>query len=186
MLWLRWIIGEVFWPLKDPIMLYSDSQSAITLTKDGSYYAQTKHIDIRYHFIRFIIQNGSINLIYCPTENMTADILMKALLNSKAKHFARSLRLLPTWGGVLIEWHMKCWMNNILHSQDCVYLLYNKASCHNLLVLTANYSVVQQGWQTMTSYYYIMDSMLMHTLHLTPICSICIMNTTLTISSTNR
>ena len=61
--------------MDDPITLYSDSQSAIALTKDGSYHAQTKHIDIQYHFIWFIVQNGSINLIYCPTEEMTADIL---------------------------------------------------------------------------------------------------------------
>ena len=76
--------------------LYSDSQSAIVLTKDGSYHTQTKHIDIRYHFIRFIVQEGTINLIYCPTEDMTADILMKALPNSKAKHLAKSLGLLLT------------------------------------------------------------------------------------------
>jgi hypothetical protein len=48
-LWLRQIIGEIFQTLKKPITLYSNSQSAIALTKDGSYHAQTKHIDIRYH-----------------------------------------------------------------------------------------------------------------------------------------
>ena len=95
-LWLRWIIGEVFQPIKEPITLYSDSQSAIVLTKDGSYHAQTKHIDIRYYFIQFVVQNGSIKLIYCPTEEMTADILTKALPNIKAKHFAISLGLRPT------------------------------------------------------------------------------------------
>ena len=50
-LWLHHIIGEVFQPLTKPITLYSDSQSAIALTKDGSYHAHTKHINIRYHFI---------------------------------------------------------------------------------------------------------------------------------------
>lgn len=92
-LWLRRLIGEIFWPLTHPIPLYSDSQSAIALTQDGSYHARTKHIDIRYHFIRFVVQNGSINLIYCPTNNMTADTLTKALPNIKAKHFAQSLGL---------------------------------------------------------------------------------------------
>jgi hypothetical protein len=38
-LWLRRIIGEVFQPIKEPVTLYSDSQSAIALTKDGSYHA---------------------------------------------------------------------------------------------------------------------------------------------------
>ena len=45
-LWLRRLIGEVFRPLAHPIPLHSDSQSAIVLTKDGSYHACTKHIDI--------------------------------------------------------------------------------------------------------------------------------------------
>ena len=58
----------------------------------------TKHIDIWYHFICFKIQNKSINLVYCPTDNMIVDIPTKALPNIKAKSFARSLRLLPTWG----------------------------------------------------------------------------------------
>ena len=94
-LWLRRIVNEVFEPVTKPMTLYSDSQSAIALTKDGSYHARTKHIDIRYHFIRFVVQNGSIKLIYCPTEEMTADILTKALPNTKAKHFANSLGLHP-------------------------------------------------------------------------------------------
>ena len=68
----------------------------VALTKDGSYHARTKHIDIQYHFICFEVQKKSINLIYCPTENMTADILTKALPNIKVKHFAKALGLYPT------------------------------------------------------------------------------------------
>jgi hypothetical protein len=95
-IWLRHFIGEVFRPLTNPIPLYSDSQAAIALTRDGSYHARTKHIDIRYHFIRFVVQNGTINLIYCPTDDMTADTLTKALPSIKAKHFAVALGLQST------------------------------------------------------------------------------------------
>jgi hypothetical protein len=95
-LWLRRLIDEIFQPLDKPVTLYSDSQSAIALTRDGSYHARTKHIDLRYHFIRFVVQNGSIKLIYCPTDDMTADILTKALPNIKVKHFAMSLGLRST------------------------------------------------------------------------------------------
>ena len=95
-LWLQRIIKEVFQPLEEPITLYSDSQLAIALTKDGLYHTRTKHIDILYHFIRFKVQKKTINLIYCPTEEMTAHILTKALPSIKAKHFARALRLHPT------------------------------------------------------------------------------------------
>lgn len=92
-IWLRRLIGEVFRPLTDPTTLYNDNQSAIALTKDGSYHARTKHIDVRYHFIRYVIEAGSIRLLYCPTNDMTADILTKALPSLKVKHFASALGL---------------------------------------------------------------------------------------------
>jgi hypothetical protein len=92
-LWLRRLIGEVFRPLDKPTTLYCDNQSAIALTKDGTYHARTKHINIHYHFIRFSVENNSISLIYCPTDSMVADTLTKALPNAKAKHFAAELGL---------------------------------------------------------------------------------------------
>ena len=92
-IWLHRFIGEVFQPLTNPIPLYSDSQATIGLTHNGSYHAHTKHIDIWYHFIRFVVNNGTINLIYCPTDDMVADTLTKALPNIKAKHFAFVLGL---------------------------------------------------------------------------------------------
>ena len=76
-----------------PTPLHSDSQSAIALTKDGSYHTRTKHIDIQYHFIHFIVDNGSLRLLYCPTEDMIADTLTKALPSVKVKHFTASLGL---------------------------------------------------------------------------------------------
>ena len=54
-----------------------------------------KHIDIHFYFIRYIIEGGSIHLVYCLTNDMTADTLIKALPLTKAKHFASQLGLLP-------------------------------------------------------------------------------------------
>jgi transposase InsO family protein len=95
-LWLRRFLSEIFEPITEPTTLYSDNQSAIALAhSQGHFHARTKHIDIRYHFIRFTIESGSIRLVYCPTDEMTADVLTKALPNTKAKHFARALGLSP-------------------------------------------------------------------------------------------
>ncbi|RDB21868.1 Retrovirus-related Pol polyprotein from transposon TNT 1-94 [Hypsizygus marmoreus] len=93
-MWLRRLIGELFRPLSEPTTLFSDSKSAIALTKDGHFHACTKHIDIRYHYIRYIIEAGSIKIIYCPTDDNTADTLTKALPSVKAKHFARAMGLM--------------------------------------------------------------------------------------------
>ena len=66
-----------------------------------------KHIDIRFHFIQWIVEDGKMKLIYCPTEEMVADIMTKALPSIKVKHFAVALGLSRPWGGVLnIQgWH---------------------------------------------------------------------------------
>ena len=95
LIWFWRLFGEVFRPLEHPVVLHSDNQSAIALAhSQGQFHARTKHIDIRWHFIRYSIENGSIELIYCPTEDMTADLLTKPLPSAKAKHFAHALGLL--------------------------------------------------------------------------------------------
>lgn len=47
--------------------LYCDSQAAIAYTKDLKYHNKTKHIDIKYNFVRDIVANGEINLEHIPT-----------------------------------------------------------------------------------------------------------------------
>ena len=91
--WLRRLLTELFGPLEGPTTLFSDSKSAIALAQDGHYHARTKHIDIRYHFIRYVVDAGTIKLVYCSTDDMTADTLTKALPSVKAKHFAKALGL---------------------------------------------------------------------------------------------
>ena len=92
-LWLRSLIAEVFSPVEGPVTLFSDNQSAIALAKDHQYHARTKHIDVRFHFIRWVIDDGKLHLIFCPTNDMVADSLTKALPSPKVKHFAAELGL---------------------------------------------------------------------------------------------
>jgi hypothetical protein len=92
-LWLHSLISKVFGDLTSPTTLFSDNQAAIALTRDNQYHPQTKHIDMHYHWIHWVIEKGSIKLIYCPTDDMVADVLTKALPSAKVKHFAASLGL---------------------------------------------------------------------------------------------
>jgi hypothetical protein len=95
-LYLRQFITELFRPLDSPLPLQCDNQGAIALAHAdvGQYHSRTKHIDIRYHFIRQNIQDGFISLQYCPTEEMVADILTKPLPVHKVRYFVGMLGLI--------------------------------------------------------------------------------------------
>ena len=92
-LWLRSLLSKVFQGFKDATTLFSDNQSAILLTRDHQYHTCTKHIDVCYHWNRWVIEQGSLCLVYCPTDDMVADMLTKALPSVKVKHFAAGLGL---------------------------------------------------------------------------------------------
>ena len=64
-----------------------DNQGAMSLAKNPVHHQRTKHIDIKYHFIRSEIQEGRINLEYIPTEENMADIFTKAASKNKLENF---------------------------------------------------------------------------------------------------
>ena len=68
---------------KAPI-LGCDSQSAICLAKNAMFHACTKHVDVRYHIITEVLEDGLITLIKDNTSQNPADALTKCL--PKAHH----------------------------------------------------------------------------------------------------
>jgi hypothetical protein len=92
-LWLKSLLSEIFGPFSSPITLFSDNQAAIALTCDHQYHVHIKHIDVRYHWIRWVVEEGAMHLVYCPTDDMVADTLTKALPSPKVRHFAACLGL---------------------------------------------------------------------------------------------
>ncbi len=95
-MWYRFFLAELFGLISIPFIIYSDNQSAISLVHAelGQFHACTKHIDIRYHFIHEKIQEGTFEVIYCPTSEMTADILTKALASFKFRPLVEALGLI--------------------------------------------------------------------------------------------
>ena len=63
--------------------IYEDNQASICIANDSQCTKKTKHIDIKYHFIREQVLNGNIILKYCKSSNMIADILTKPLTHEK-------------------------------------------------------------------------------------------------------
>ena len=77
--WARLLLHDLGFPQQSPTILYQDNQSTIKLLTDDSYRARSKHIDVRFHFIRELVNERILEPVYLPTEDMTADILTKTL-----------------------------------------------------------------------------------------------------------
>lgn len=82
-IWLKSLLTSVGVVVDKPIIIKEDNQGAIAIAKDPVKHTRAKHIDIRFHFLRDVIKRGDIELEYCSTENMTADILTKPVSKNK-------------------------------------------------------------------------------------------------------
>lgn len=91
-IYLRNLLFELTGRL-DCIEIYNDNQSAQKLANNPIFHDRSKHIDIRYHFLRDAVLENKISLKYLSTEEMVADILTKPLQNVKNKKFLGYLGL---------------------------------------------------------------------------------------------
>ena len=77
--WLRSLMRDFGRQMDAPTTIYEDNQGAIELAKNAKYHNRTKHIDICHHFVRERVVSNEIQVIYCPTGDMIADIMTKGL-----------------------------------------------------------------------------------------------------------
>ena len=79
-LWMRQLSAELNGKLPtEAIVIFEDNQSAIAMTKNPQFHGRSKHIEIKYHFVRDKVAEGIVEIQYCPTTEMIADMLTKAL-----------------------------------------------------------------------------------------------------------
>ena len=71
---------EDFKVLFDHILIRCDNASAMSVSKNLVQHSRTKHIEIRYHFIRDHVQKGDIELEFVSTNHQWADIFIKPLI----------------------------------------------------------------------------------------------------------
>ena len=90
-IYIKSILGELGYYKQDKFPIYSDNNGALLLAKNPVFHERTKHISVKYHYIRDLIDKGIIDLIYINTSEQKADGLTKALERVKFKGFLNYL-----------------------------------------------------------------------------------------------
>ncbi len=77
--WLTRLMEDIRGEKSGPMPLYCDNEAAIRLVKNPEFHQRTKHIDVKYYFIRDQQENGTIDMQHISTTNQLADIFTKSL-----------------------------------------------------------------------------------------------------------
>ncbi|GAA5968389.1 hypothetical protein JCM11641_007617 [Rhodosporidiobolus odoratus] len=91
--WLRSLLTDLGFPPSGPTILCGDNQACIAMSKATSSHRYTQHIDIKYHYIRELVDAGTVAISYVPTKDMLADIFTKGLGKDLHRRFSRALGL---------------------------------------------------------------------------------------------
>jgi len=91
--WLRAYLVGLGLTATAPTNILCDSQGAIALAKNPEHHQRSKHIDMRYHFVREQVAGGAITLVYTATSDMAADQLTKPLSRELHNRCMRSMGL---------------------------------------------------------------------------------------------
>ena len=89
--WIRRILPDLQQRHRGPITILCDNQSAIQLAKNPDQRQKTKHIDVRFHYIREQQERGEIDLKYVQTSSQLADIFTKPLPGPRFAYLRHSL-----------------------------------------------------------------------------------------------
>ena len=87
----RRVLGQCGYQQSGPTRLYDDNQSAIRIVKNPEFHERTKHIDVKYHYIRDQYQRKEISVHYVNTKEQIADIFTKPLAAADHQKFKYAL-----------------------------------------------------------------------------------------------
>nr|GEZ74148.1 retrovirus-related Pol polyprotein from transposon TNT 1-94 [Tanacetum cinerariifolium]GEZ74152.1 retrovirus-related Pol polyprotein from transposon TNT 1-94 [Tanacetum cinerariifolium] len=89
-LWMRTQLTDYGFHF-DKIPMYCDSKAAIAISCNRVQHSRTKHINVRYHFIKEKVERGIVELFFVRTEYQLADLCTKALPEERFKYLIRRL-----------------------------------------------------------------------------------------------
>ncbi|KAF2299921.1 hypothetical protein GH714_005965 [Hevea brasiliensis] len=92
-IWLRKILEELHFKQEGATAIYCDNSSTIKLAKNPVLHGRSKHIDVKFHFLRDLTRDGIIDFIHCKSEDQFADIMTKPLKLSMFQKLRQFIRV---------------------------------------------------------------------------------------------
>ena len=93
----------------DATCIHYDNQSCVKLSENPVFHDKSKHIEIKHHYIRDMVQRGAVKLQYVATEEQIADVLTKPLARVKFEYFREILGVLqievPSMSDMSADFH---------------------------------------------------------------------------------
>jgi transposase InsO family protein len=90
LLWMKTLLGD-YGCSQDTMTINCDNTSAIKISKNPVQHSRTKHIDIRHHFLRDLVESEVVSISFIPTENQLADILTKPLDSNRFESLRKAI-----------------------------------------------------------------------------------------------
>jgi hypothetical protein len=90
-IWLRTLLSDLGFTQVQATTLHSDNMGCIALSLNPVSHSRAKHIDIRHHFICERVASNEIDIKFCSTKDMVADIFTKALPKDAFEKFRAAL-----------------------------------------------------------------------------------------------
>ena len=87
-IWLRSLISIIGFNQSTATVLHEDNHGALELSRNTIHHALTEYVDIKYHFLRNAVGSKEVELMYCPTNVVIADVFTKGL----AKQIFQAMR----------------------------------------------------------------------------------------------
>jgi hypothetical protein len=93
--WLRKLLSGLFGLRLEVTCIWCDNQSCMKLSENQVFHDRSKHIEIKYYYIRDMVQRGAVRLQFVTTEDQVADVFTKPLSRMKFEYFRNKLGVVP-------------------------------------------------------------------------------------------
>ena len=91
--WLQKLLAGLFGHMLEPTVIRCDNQSCVQMSMNPVHHDRTKHVEMRYHYVRDMVQRRVVELQFVPTDEQVADVLTKLLVRGNFEGFWKRLRI---------------------------------------------------------------------------------------------